>query len=93
MLEFDTGHLSIDGARVYLTRKEVLLLEHLARRRGETVAFEELFALLHPEMGAFLPRALDVYIVHARRILKSATGGHSFIETVWRKGYRFADVP
>ena len=76
--------VTVDNAKLELTRVELDLLLALAHRVGEPVSRRWLLAnVLDPEKEA-TERTLDVHISRLRRKL----GDGRMIETVWGIGYR-----
>ena len=90
---YDDGVLFIDswsfsvhyeGREVRLTRKEMRLLEELARNRGQVVRREVLLNRIWGRQGYGDSRTLDVHI----RKLRMKLGNPNMIETVTGVGYR-----
>lgn len=83
------GQVAVHGTRrIDLTARDVKLLAHLARHRGEVVAKDTLY-----DVGwgrDFMPnsRALDQHIATLRRKLDPDRTGLTVIETVHGQGYR-----
>src|SRR5919107_1505553 len=74
---------------VHLTPKELDTLSALVRGAGRLMSKEELLKEIWP--GTFVGEAtLAQNIFTLRRALGEAEGGKSYIETVPRRGYRFA---
>jgi DNA-binding response OmpR family regulator len=76
------------GRAVKLTRTEFLLLWTLAVKAGTVAKRDE---LLNQVWGAEVfvePRTVDEHIAKLRKKLRAHPGGHSWIETVRRLGYR-----
>jgi DNA-binding response OmpR family regulator len=90
-LVFSGRRLTVNGERVYLSPKERQLLELLARHRDRTFSKRDLARHIFAD-DDFPPKSLDVYITRARRLLHFASGGATFIKTVWDIGYRFGEV-
>ncbi len=86
----------IDGVPLHLTGKEFQMLEILARRKGTTLT-KEMF-LNHLYGGRDEPelKIIDVFMCKLRKKISTASGGRSYIETVWGRGYvlreRFAEM-
>lgn len=76
---------------IHLTNKEYKILELLAIKKG-TVLTKEMF-LSHLYSGIDEPeiKIIDVFICKLRRKLEKASNGINFIETVWGRGYIFAE--
>ena len=74
------------GERLSLTKNEIDLLVHLARRPGRAFSRRTLAEHAIPSDEAPSERTIDSHIAHLRRKLGSAGGA---IKTVWGIGYRF----
>jgi len=88
----------IDVAALELTRRgvptglapaPVRALLYLARRSGELVTREELYAHLWPDGEVDVEPALNAYIRQIRRALGAGGGEDRFIRTYPGRGYRF----
>lgn len=95
-LEISTGDQTVRraGVPVALTSFEYRVLIALARRAGETVAREELAALV--KGGAYDPqvdRSLDVHISHLRQKLEKEAKEPKLIRTVRGVGYVLLRTP
>ena len=78
-----------NGERVILTEREYELLCFFCRNRKRTLSPAELYEAVWEE--PYLNTASNTVIVHIanlRKKLETASGGQSFIRTVWGKGYR-----
>ncbi len=86
-VNFDTQSVQIGGNRVYVTPKEYCILELLCQRQG-VVLSKEIF-LNHLYAGRDEPetKIIDVFVCKLRKKLTKASGGKSYIETVWGRGY------
>ena len=78
---------SIKGRNVGLTGKEYKMLELLAQRRGSTITKEMFLSHLYGGMDEPEMKIIDVFICKLRKKLAEASGGQSYIETVWGRGY------
>lgn len=88
-LDVARAELARDGRVLTLSPKAVELLAILVRHRGEVVERDRLFALLWPDVhvtGANLTQT--VYLL--RKTLGGERNDQTYIETVARRGYRFA---
>jgi two-component system OmpR family response regulator len=74
-----------DGEPVTLTAREYVVLEYLARHRGEAVGRAQLHEHLFADEDDPLSNVLDVHVFNLRRKL-----GHDFIETRRGHGYMIA---
>lgn len=83
------GCLLKDGTLVPLPPKVASLLEVLLEHRGSVVAKSELMDILWPDTFV-QEESLHVYVFELRRALGQRRGREVFVETVPRRGYRFA---
>lgn len=86
-VNLDSKLVHIDGAQVGLTNSEYKILELLALRKGFTLTKEMLLNHLYGGMDEPDAKIIDVFMCKLRKKLANASGGRSFIETVWGRGY------
>ena len=95
-----TGRLTVDvaarsaavgGQPLHLTGKEYGMLELLSLRKGTTLTKEMFLNHLYGGMDEPELKIVDVFICKLRKKLATATGGESYIETVWGRGYVLRD--
>ncbi|TVR96699.1 MAG: DNA-binding response regulator [Rhodospirillales bacterium] len=79
--------VEVDGRPVHLTGKEYGMLELLSLRKGTTLTKEMFLNHLYGGMDEPELKIVDVFICKLRKKLMAATGGESYIETVWGRGY------
>ena len=84
-----TGRLQRDGAEVPLGQRAVILLLTLLRAHGAVVTKEELLDAVWPGQSVEESN-LSVQVAALRKALGTAEDGQSPIQTVARRGYRFA---
>ena len=77
----------VDDQPLHLTGKEYGILELLALRKGTTLTKEQFLNHLYGGMDEPELKIIDVFICKLRKKLTAATGGESYIETVWGRGY------
>ena len=75
--------MTVDGARVSLTPRELGLLEYLLRRPGRVVTKVEILDHVWDAAADVNPNAVEVYVGYLRRKL-----GRRLVETVRGAGYR-----
>lgn len=87
-LEIDTGARSVkrNGQSVELTAREYLLLEYLARRRGEVVSRTEIEAHIYDDQVDPMSNVVDSAICNLRKRL-GAVGENGLIHTRRGLGY------
>ena len=95
LVNLDIRAAQIDGQPVYLTGKEYAVLELLALRKGTTLTKEMFLNHLYGGLDEPELKIIDVFVCKLRKKLSSASGGESFIDTVWGRGYvlREQDMP
>ncbi len=87
----DAKLVEVEGKPVKLTGKEYEMLELLSLRKGMTVTKEMFLNHLYGGMDEPELKIIDVFICKLRKKLAKATGGESYIETVWGRGYALRD--
>ncbi len=90
-VNLDAKTVDVDGAAVHLTGKEYQMLELLSLRKGTTLTKEMFLNHLYGGMDEPELKIIDVFICKLRKKLAQATGGESYIETVWGRGYVLRD--
>ena len=81
----------VEGKPVKLTGKEYAILELLSLRKGSTLTKENFLNHLYGGMDEPDLKIIDVFVCKLRKKLSEATGGDTYIETVWGRGYRLRD--
>jgi two-component system cell cycle response regulator CtrA len=90
-VNLDAKTVDVDGQTVHLTGKEYRMLELLSLRKGTTLTKEMFLNHLYGGMDEPELKIIDVFICKLRKKLSQATGGDSYIETVWGRGYVLRD--
>jgi len=90
-VNLDAKTVAVDGATVHLTGKEYQMLELLSLRKGTTLTKEMFLNHLYGGMDEPELKIIDVFICKLRKKLAEATGGETYIETVWGRGYVLRD--
>ena len=90
-VNLDAKTVSVEGESVHLTGKEYQMLELLSLRKGTTLTKEMFLNHLYGGMDEPELKIIDVFICKLRKKLAMATGGESYIETVWGRGYVLRD--
>ena len=92
-LEIDTAARSVlrKGQPVELTAREYLLLEYLARRRGEVVSRSEIEAHIYDEQVDPMSNVVDSAICNLRKKL-GAAGEAGLIHTRRGLGYVLGEI-
>lgn len=90
-VNMDARTIEVDGKRLNLTGKEYSILELLALRQGTTLTKEMFLDHLYGGMDEPELKIIDVFICKLRKKIAAATGGDSYIFTVWGRGYVLKD--
>ncbi len=83
--------VEVEGQPLHLTGKEYGILELLSLRKGTTLTKEMFLNHLYGGMDEPELKIIDVFVCKLRHKLKASTGGDSYIETVWGRGYVLRD--
>ena len=89
LLDLSNRKVLVDEKEVSLTPVEFDLLWRLSERSGHIVTPEELFQSVLGGKAWDGGQMVQVHMSRLRRKLEKAWREHSFIETVWGRGYRF----
>jgi two-component system, cell cycle response regulator CtrA len=90
-VNLDKRTVEVDTDPLHLTGKEYGILELLSLRKGQTLTKEQFLNHLYGGIDEPELKIIDVFICKLRKKLASATGGISYIETVWGRGYVLRD--
>jgi len=90
-VNLDAKTVEVANHPVHLTGKEYQILELLSLRKGSTLTKEMFLNHLYGGMDEPEVKIIDVFICKLRKKLSVATGGDSYIETVWGRGYVLRD--
>ncbi len=90
-VNLDAKTVDVASKAVHLTGKEYQMLELLSLRKGTTLTKEMFLNHLYGGMDEPELKIIDVFICKLRKKLSEATGGESYIETVWGRGYVLRD--
>jgi len=90
-VNLDTHIVEVSGKPIHLTGKEYGILELLAVRKGTTLTKEMFLNHLYNGMDEPELKIIDVFVCKLRKKLSTATGGDTYIETVWGRGYVLRD--
>jgi len=90
-VNLDTRVVEVESQPLHLTGKEYGILELLSLRKGTTLTKEMFLNHLYGGMDEPELKIIDVFVCKLRHKLKAATGGDSYIETVWGRGYVLRD--
>ncbi len=83
--------MDVEGKTLHLTGKEYGIMELLSLRKGTTLTKEMFLNHLYGGMDEPEVKIIDVFICKLRKKIETATGGDSYIETVWGRGYVLRD--
>ncbi len=90
-VNLDTRTVDVGGKTLHLTGKEYGIMELLSLRKGTTLTKEMFLNHLYGGMDEPEVKIIDVFICKLRKKIEQATGGDSYIETVWGRGYVLRD--
>ena len=90
-VNLDARSAEVDGESLHLTGKEYGILELLSLRKGQTLTKEQFLNHLYGGMDEPELKIIDVFICKLRKKVAQATGGDSYIDTVWGRGYALRD--
>ncbi|PYE86204.1 response regulator transcription factor CtrA [Pseudoroseicyclus aestuarii] len=90
-VNLDAKTVEVANQSVHLTGKEYQMLELLSLRKGTTLTKEMFLNHLYGGMDEPELKIIDVFICKLRKKLSQASGGNSYIETVWGRGYVLRD--
>ena len=90
-VNLDARSVEVAGQPLHLTGKEYGIIELLSLRKGTTLT--KAMFLNHLYGGVDEPeiKIIDVFVCKLRKKLVGATGGDSYIETIWGRGYMLRD--
>ncbi len=91
LVNLDARTVEVEGEPLHLTGKEYGILELLSLRKGQTLTKEQFLNHLYGGIDEPELKIIDVFICKLRKKLAQATGGDSYIETVWGRGYALRD--
>ncbi|MEM9013267.1 MAG: response regulator transcription factor [Pseudomonadota bacterium] len=91
VVNLDAKTVEVEGQPVHLTGKEYQMFELLSLRKGTTLTKEMFLNHLYGGMDEPELKIIDVFICKLRKKLAQATGGKTYIETVWGRGYVLRD--
>jgi len=91
IVNLDSRTVDVEGKPLHLTGKEYGILELLSLRKGTTLTKEMFLNHLYGGMDEPEVKIIDVFICKLRKKIEDATGGDSYIETVWGRGYVLRD--
>jgi len=86
-VNMDSHTVEVEGQPIHLTGKEYGILELLSLRKGTTLTKAMFLNHLYDGMDEPEVKIIDVFICKLRKKLAAATGGETYIETVWGRGY------
>lgn len=90
-VNLDARAVEVDSQPLHLTGKEYGIIELLSLRKGQTLTKEQFLNHLYGGIDEPELKIIDVFICKLRKKLAQATGGDSYIETVWGRGYALRD--
>ena len=90
-VNLDARAVEVEGRKLHLTGKEYGIIELLSLRKGTTLTKEMFLNHLYGGVDEPELKIIDVFVCKLRKKLVGATGGDSYIETIWGRGYMLRD--
>jgi len=90
-VNLDARSVEVEGQPLHLTGKEYGIIELLSLRKGTTLTKEMFLNHLYGGVDEPELKIIDVFVCKLRKKLVGATGGDSYIETIWGRGYMLRD--
>ena len=90
-VDLDAHTAKVGGEPLPLTAKEYRILELLAAHKNTTLTKEIFLNQLYGGMDEPELKIIDVFVCKLRKKLAQATGGETYIETIWGRGYALRD--
>ncbi len=90
-VNLDARSVEVNNQPLHLTGKEHAILELLSLRKGATLTKEMFLNHLYGGIDEPEAKIIDVFVCKLRKKLSAATGGDTYIETVWGRGYVLRD--
>ena len=90
-VNLDARSVEIEGQPLHLTGKEYGIIELLSLRKGTTLTKDMFLNHLYGGVDEPELKIIDVFVCKLRKKLVGATGGDSYIETIWGRGYMLRD--
>ena len=86
-VNLDSRTVEVAGQPLDLTNKEYEILEFLLLCKGATLTKKMILKHLYGGVDEPKLRIIDVFICQLRKKLAAASGGETYIETIWGRGY------
>ena len=90
-VNLNTGTVEVGGEPLHLTATEYRIMALLALHKNTTLTKEMFLNQLYGGENMPEPKIIDVFMSKLRKKLTSATGGETYIETIWGHGYVLRD--
>ena len=90
-VNLDARSAEVAGLPLHLTVKEYGIIELLSLRKGNVISKDMFFNHLYGGVDEPELKIIDVFVCKLRKKLVGATGGDSYIETIWGRGYMLRD--
>lgn len=91
VLDMETRSVEVTGKPLNLTSKEYSILELLMLRKGTPIKKETFLSHLYGGIDEPEIKIIDVFVCKLRKKIEDASGGDSYIETLWGRGYTIKD--
>lgn len=91
VLDMETRSALVAGRPLSLTSKEYSILELLMLRKGTPIKKETFLSHLYGGIDEPEIKIIDVFVCKLRKKIEDVSGGDSYIETLWGRGYTIKD--
>ncbi len=92
-IRLDRRQVEVEGRPLELTCSEFDILVFLAQHRDVPYTQDAIYRAIWNQPGLDGTHTVQVHVAQLRKKLAAALPGHSLIQTVWGKGYRFSPPP
>ena len=86
-VNLDTGVVEVSGRPLTLTGNEYRIMALLALHKNTTLTKKMFLDHVYVGKRRPAPKIIDVFMSRLRKKLAAASGGETYIETVWGRGY------
>lgn len=90
-VNMDARMVRVGGKPLPVTAKEYQALELFSLRKGRVLTQDTFLDHLYGGIDEPESKTIDVFVCNLRKKLSEATGGETYIETLWGRGYVMRD--
>jgi len=91
VIDMESRSADVAGKPINLTSKEYSILELLMLRKGTPIKKETFLSHLYGGIDEPEIKIIDVFVCKLRKKIEDMSGGESYIETLWGRGYTIKD--